>query len=164
MNWVLLLRFLHIGSAILFVGGVFARQFVRSLARKATAVRDLAAFNQSAGIIERLMVIPGSAAVLVFGVILALLTGAPIFGILQGASQNWLLLANFLLLFDVLAVPLIFLPRGRRFEPLLADALAAGQITPELRAAMADPVVRAAHLYEMASLAAVVALMVFRPF
>jgi hypothetical protein len=64
----------------------------------------------------------------------------------------------------VLAVPLIFLPRGRRFEPLLADALAAGQITPELRAATADPVVRAAHLYEMASLAAVVALMVFRPF
>ncbi len=34
MNWYLILRFLHISGAVLFIGGVFARQLVRSRLRK----------------------------------------------------------------------------------------------------------------------------------
>jgi uncharacterized membrane protein len=164
MNWYLILRFLHIASAIALVGGVFARQFVRMAAYKADDVRDFAAMSQAAGRIESLMVIPGSLAVIVIGVLLALQINAPILGFLQGASQNWLLVSNLLLLFGVLAVPLVFVPRGKRFDPILREALAAGQITPQLRAALNDPVVRFAHWYEMISLVIVVFLMVFRPF
>ncbi len=88
MNWYLVLRFLHIASAIIFVGGIFARQFVRSVAYQTDDVRKFAALSEGAGRIEQLMVIPGNLAVIVFGVILALITGAPILGFLQGSSTN----------------------------------------------------------------------------
>ena len=164
MNWLLLLRFLHIVSAIASVGGVFARQFVRTLASTVQDIHQFVALSNGAGVIERLMVIPGSLAVLIIGIIFALMLHAPILGFLQGASQNWLLLANVLLLVDILIVPLIFIPRGKQFEPLLRQSLTQGAITPALRAALDDPVVRMAHRYEMGSLIVIVALMVFRPF
>ncbi len=90
------------------------------------------------------MVIPGNLAVIVFGVVLAWIIKAPILGFLN--------------------VPLIFLPRGRLFRVALEDALAKGQMTPELRLHLADPVVRLAHGYEMVSMIVIVYLMVFKPF
>src|SRR5215210_6961037 len=94
MSWYLVLRFLHIASAMLFVGGLFARQIVRSVAHKTDDVDHFASLTYGAGRIENLMVIPGNMAVILFGVILALITNAPLLGFLQGASQNWLLLSN----------------------------------------------------------------------
>ena len=164
MNWYLVLRFLHIASAITFVGGIFARQFVRSVAYKTHDVREFAALSRGAGRIESLMVIPGNLAVIVFGVILALITGAPILGFLQGASHNWLLLANVLLILGLVAVPVVFIPRGKKFDPILKDALLKGEMTRQLRGALDDPVTRFVHWYEMVSLVIVVALMVFKPF
>ena len=164
MNWYLVLRFLHIASAMIFVGGIFARQFVRSVAYQTDDVRKFAALSEGAGRIEQLMVIPGNLAVIVFGVILALITGAPILGFLQGSSTNWLLMANVLLILAFVAVPFVFIPHGKKFDPILRDALAAGQITPQLRAELDDPVVQFAHWYEMVSLVVVVILMVFKPF
>src|SRR5215211_4892595 len=122
MNWYLVLRFLHIASAIIFVGGLFARQVVRSVAYKTDDINYFVSLSQGAGRIENLMVIPGNMAVIIFGVILALITNAPILGFLQGASQNWLLLANILLIAGLLAVPLVFLPRGKKFASRLTAA------------------------------------------
>ena len=110
------------------------------------------------------MVIPGNMAAIAFGVILALITHAPILGFLQGASQNWLLVTNILLVIGLLLVPLVFLPRGKTFEPVLQDALAQGQITPQLRVKLNDGVVRFAHGFEIISLVVIVFLMVFKPF
>jgi low temperature requirement protein LtrA len=103
-------------------------------------------------------------AVILFGVILALMSGYPIFGFLQGAAQNWLLVSNILLVLGLVSVPTIFVPRGKKFEPLLAAALAEGRMTPDLRANLDDKVVRLAHLYEEVALVIVIALMVFKPF
>lgn len=164
MNLLLVVRFLHIFSAIWFIGGILARQIVRAYARRTDDVRRFAALSEAAGRIESTMVIPGNAAVILFGVIFALMIGAPIFGFLQGASRNWLLVSNILLLIGFLNVPLIFLPRGKLFDAALVDALARGEMTPELRLRLEDPVVRAAHWYELAAMVAVVFLMVFRPF
>jgi hypothetical protein len=61
-------------------------------------------------------------------------------------------------------VPLVFIPRGKRFEAALQDAVAREEITPELREQMADPMVRAAHLAEMIGVVLIVVLMVFKPF
>jgi uncharacterized membrane protein len=164
MSWYVVFRFLHIISAIWFVGGLFSRQLVRRYLKQTDDIQQLAIFSQAAGKIETGMVIPGSMAVVVIGVILAVIAGYPIFGFLQGASQNWLLVANILLVTAMGLVPTVFVPRGKKFEPVLQSALAEGRITPELRAAIDDPVVKLAHLYEQVSVIIVVALMVFKPF
>lgn len=163
MSLYLVFRFLHIASAIALIGGIFARQAVRSLAKQTSDVHRFAALSEGAGRIEGLMIIPGSMAATLFGVILALMTGAPILGFLQGASKNWLLLSNLLLVGNILIVPLVFLPRGRNFEQALNIALAEGRITPALRIQLDDRVVKVAHLYEEVSLVLIVALMVFKP-
>ncbi|HEV8189942.1 MAG TPA: hypothetical protein VGP82_00410, partial [Ktedonobacterales bacterium] len=61
-------------------------------------------------------------------------------------------------------VPLVFIPRGKVFGAALEEASAQGVVTSELQAAFADPVVRAAHIYELTAVGVVVALMVTRPF
>jgi uncharacterized membrane protein len=164
MNWYLVLRFLHIASAIIFVGGILARQLVRSVAENSPDVRTFAILSQAAGRIESFMVIPGNQAVFLFGVILALITGAPVLGVLQGSAQNWLLVSNILLLLGVLTVPLVFVPRGRRFDLALQDALAQGQWTPQLRAMVQDKLVRFVHTAEIVMLVLITYLMVFKPF
>ena len=107
------LLFLQIISTIIFIGGILARQLVRSVAARSPDVHNFAILSQAAGRIENLMVIPGNLAVIIFGVSLALVTGAPIFGFLQGSTQNWLLVSNILLLIGLITVPLVFAPRGR---------------------------------------------------
>lgn len=164
MNWYLVVKFLHIASVILCVGGLFARQLVRQSMKQAQDVRVFATLNEAAGRIERVMVIPGTNAILVFGIILALIGGMPMLGFLQGASQNWLLVSNLLLLGIVLLVPTVLVPRGRKFEPALRQALTQNEITPQLRAAMDDRVVRFAHIYEEAAVIIIAALMVLKPF
>jgi uncharacterized membrane protein len=160
----LFVRFLHIASAMWFIGGILARQIVRAYAKRTDDVRRFATLSEAAGRIETTMVIPGNMAVIIFGVILALIIKAPILGFLQGASRNWLLVSNLLLVIGLFAVPLIFLPRGKKFAVVLEDALAKGRMTPELRLHLDDPVVKAAHWYEMISMPVIVFLMVFKPF
>jgi uncharacterized membrane protein len=109
MNLYLPLRFLHIVAAVVFVGGLFARQAVRSLVSRATDVGRIDALTQAAGRIERLMVIPGSLLAIIFGVALALQTGAPILGTVQGAQQNWLLASILILILLFPLIPLVFL-------------------------------------------------------
>lgn len=164
MNWYLLVRFIHILSSIVFVGGILARQAVRMQGKKSTDIHTLAVYFLAAGKIESFMVIPGNMLVIIFGVILAIIVHAPIFGFLQGSSQNWLLVTNILLILGGLNVPLIFLPRGKIFDGLMAEALAKGEVTPELKAHLDDKAVKAAHIFEIVSLIIIVILMVFKPF
>ncbi|HLE29046.1 MAG TPA: DUF2269 family protein [Anaerolineales bacterium] len=164
MNWYLVLRFLHIASTIVFIGGIFARQLVRALAEKTEDVRIFAALSQAAGRIENVLIIPGNLAVIVFGLILALVTGAPILGFLQGASRNWLLVSNLLLAFGFLTVPLVFVPRGKKFDVVLKKALSEGRMSSELRAELDDKVIRFLHTLEIILVMCIVALMVFKPF
>jgi uncharacterized membrane protein len=164
MNWYIVLKFLHIIAVIMFVGGLFARQLVRRYANQTNDIRVFTTLSHAAGRIEAILVIPGSQATLVLGLILALIGHSPILGFLQGASQNWLLVSNILLIFMLVLVPTIFIPRGKKFEPILQAALAKGEFTQELRAAMDDKVVKLAHLYEEIATIIIVALMVLKPF
>lgn len=164
MNWYAVVKFLHIVSVVVSVGGLFARQLVRQHAKKMNDVQSFATFSQAAGIIEKTMVIPGMAAILVFGVILGLIGHSPILGFLQGAQQNWLLVSNILLIGIQVIIPTVFIPRGKIFDPILQDALAKGKITPELHAAMDHKAVKLAHIYEVVSLIIITVLMVLKPF
>ena len=164
MNWYLVIKFLHILSAIMYVGGIFSRQLVRQYAKKTDDLRSFTSLINAAGRIEGIMVVAGAQALIVLGVILALIADIPIFGSLQGASQNWLLVSNILLLAGLVLVPTVFVPRGKKFESVLQAALAENRITPELRAAMDDKVVKLSHHYQEVSLIVIVALMVLKPF
>lgn len=126
MSWYLMIKFLHIIAVIIAIGGVIARQLLSQQAKKANDIQLFATFSQAAGKIENAMVIPGMNAVMVLGVILALISHSPILGFLQGASQNWLLVSNILLLGGLITIPAIFIPRGKKCEPLLQVALAKG--------------------------------------
>lgn len=164
MNIYLLFRFLHILSAALLLGGILARQLTRSFASRAADPHSIALAYRAADPIEKYMVIPGSMLVVVFGVILSLVAGAPLLGFLQGASQNWLLVSIILMLITMALVPAVFLRRGRQFDRHLQQALYQGEITPQLRASLNDPVVRLAHYFEIAAIVLVIFLMVFKPF
>ena len=164
MSLLLVLRFLHIASAIWFIGGVVARQIVRAYAKRTEDVQRFAVMSEAAGRIESTMVIPGNFAVILFGVIYGLMIDAPILGFLQGASRNWLLMSNILLLLGFFNVPLVFIPKGKLFDVALKDALARGQMTLELRAQMDDRTVRIVHFIELAALGFITFLMVFKPF
>jgi uncharacterized membrane protein len=164
MHWYIVVKLLHIVAVIVCVGGLFARQLVRQYAKTVNDIHLLAALSQASGKIDSAMVIPGMTAIMVFGVFLALIGGSPILGFLQGASQNWLLVANVLLVGILATIPTVLVPRGRKFEPILEAALAKGEITLELRAAMNDIATKLAHWYEEVALIAIVALMVLKPF
>lgn len=164
MNWYLIIRFLHILSAIAFIGGILARQLLRSFAEKADDMGNFVALSQAVGRIETFMVIPGNLGVILFGVMLALITDTPILGFFQGASKNWLLATIILLVLDVLTIPLIFVQRSKGFDLVLKDAVAHGQMTPQLRAELDNKTIQFMYLAQVILPVVIVVLMVFKPF
>jgi uncharacterized membrane protein len=164
MNWYFGIKFLHIIAAMMLVGGLFGRQLVRAYAKKADDVHIFAELSRAAGRIENLMVIPGNIAVILLGVVLAVMTGYPLLGFLQGASQNWLFVSNILLILILVLVPTVLIPRGKKFAVILEAALAKGEMTRELHMALDDRGVKLVHRYEEVSLVIVMALMVLKPF
>jgi uncharacterized membrane protein len=164
VNWYNFFKFLHILAVIVMVGGMFARQLVRGIAKRSDDVKVIASLTQVAMRMDRAMVIPGSNLVLVFGVILAFMLKWPIFGFLQGASQNWLLVSNILLIIMIVLIPAVFLPHNKRVVSLLQIALAEGRVTPELSATLNDKMNDLTHHAEEIIVLTVAALMVLKPF
>jgi uncharacterized membrane protein len=164
MSWYNFFKFLHILAVVVMVGGIFARQLVRGMAKKSADVKIIESLTQIAMRLDRAMVIPGGNLVLVFGVILALMLKWPIFGFLQGASQNWLLVSNILLILTMILVGAVFIPYNKRLESIIQTALAEGRVTLELSAALDDKVNKLAHRIEEIAILTVAALMVLKPF
>lgn len=86
------------------------------------------------------------------------------FGFLQGASANWLLVAFLLYLAIYPLVIFIFTPRGKIFATELEKARASRQITTELSAAFHDKLVQMGHDVEGLLTALIIYLMVVKPF
>lgn len=148
----------------MLVGGVLARQMVRSRLRR---TNDRAAFAELAaavGLIDRRLVIPGSSLAVLVGIGLAWMTGAPFLGFLQGAERNWLLVANLLIIFGMLVVLRIFLPVRRQVETWLEQSAPGDPVPDRLLEVLNNRKLQSAYLLEAVSLLVVVALMVFKPF
>ena len=58
MNWYLVIKFLHIVAVTITIGGMFARQLVRGIAKKSDDLKMVVALTQVAIRIDRAMVIP----------------------------------------------------------------------------------------------------------
>jgi uncharacterized membrane protein len=164
MNWYLVIKFLHILAVTITTGGMFARQLVRGIAKKSAEVKTVASLTEVVHRIDRTMIIPWSSAILVFGIILAVMLKWPIFGFLQGADKNWLLVSNLLLVVMNILIPAVFIPHNKKIAALLQAAQAEGRVTPELSAALNDQKNKLAHHAEEAIVLIVAALMVLKPF
>lgn len=154
MEWWVLL---HVATAFWFVAGLAGRDVSMTRASRATDIASVQAITGVAGVFDRFFVVPGSIAVLVAGLI-AIATDTTL------GDQTWLLIALILFLTMIPLVPLVFLPRRKVFDAALGEAVAAGAVTPGLRAAFADPVVAGARWYERVVVAVIIVLMVTKPF
>ena len=126
---------------------------------RTTDIGTLQELVDQSGRFERLMVIPGSVAVLVAGLLAAWAQGQP----LAEADHCWLLTSLILFVALGVLVPTVFLPHGRIFEQALEHAKQRGQVTPELRTALRDPAVRNARATELVVVAVILTLMVTKP-
>jgi hypothetical protein len=158
-----LLKVLHALAGVAFVSGLVGRWIVLAAAQRASSLRAVTELAAAARPFER-MVIVGSAVVLILGVGTAIAQGRPFLGPLQSAPSDWLFVSVLLYLSIIPLVPLVFVPRGRTLANALEDARAGGAMTPAVTAALADPVVRAAHVYELAAVTVVLILMISKPF
>lgn len=164
MNWYLIMKYLHILAVAITVGGMFARQLVRNFAQKSEDVNIVASLTNAAVRMDRAMVIPASNMMILLGIILAVMQKWPIFGFLQGAPQNWLLISNLLLLIMIVLIPGVFVPHNKKVEVLMQTALKNGRVTPELSAVLGDQKNKLAHYAEEFIVLVVAALMVLKPF
>ena len=87
-------------------------------ARSANDLSDTVELVDLSGRFERLMVIPGSFAVVVAGLLAAWAEGQP----LVGADDWWLFTSLILFVGLGVLVPTVFLPHGKIFESALDDA------------------------------------------
>jgi hypothetical protein len=158
-----LLKLAHALLGVAFVGALAGRWVVLGLAERAESLPAMRTLTRAAAPFER-MVIVGGGVMVVLGVATAIAQGRPFLGPLQGGSVDWLFVSVLLLLTTVPLPPLVFLPRGRTFEAAMADATARDSVTPGLAAAWRDPVVRAAHVWELGVVTVVLALMISKPF
>jgi hypothetical protein len=151
---------LHALVAIAMVAG---RWFLLAAAAGAEDLRSMRTLTAASGPFEK-MVIYGSTATLLLGLAAAWASGRSVLGPLTGGNVDWLFVALLLFLSLLPLVPLVFLPRGRVFEAAMAEAETRGEVTTELHAAFHDPVVRAAHVYELVVVTVVLVLMLAKPF
>ena len=163
MSIALIAKLLHVLVGIGLVAGIVGRDVTLRRAARAGDLGAVHALLDVAMVFERIFVRPMSFLVLASGLVTAWLQGTPILGTLAGGT-NWPLASLVLFIARALLVPLVFLPRGRRFEAALAAADARGSVTPELSEAFRDPMVERARVVEVVGLVVIVALMVLKPF
>ena len=154
----------HVLTVLWLVAGVVGRDFCWALAARVQDLGSVRTMAQTAGNFERAMVRPATLIVLLTGLFAAWQRGWPILGFLQGGAENWVLASILIYLSIVPVILFVFLPRGRIYHRALEAASARGTVTPELRAAINDPFVRAARGYEVLMVATLVLLMVAKPF
>ena len=154
-----ILVFLHVVAAVAFIAGLIGRSIVLARARGGTDIGTVDSLVGAAGPFEQ-MVIVGSIAVLVLGLLAMWAREVPLFE----DGFWWLPLSLLLYLSIIPLVPLVFLPKGKAFEAALMDARERGDVTPELSAAFDDSTVAFARRYEAAAVTVILALMVLKPF
>lgn len=159
-----LMVWIHVLAVFVLVAGIIGRSVVMARAGRTADLGELRTLIGISHVFETRMVRPGTLIVLLAGLLAAWLRGWPILGVLQGASMNWVLVSLLIYLSIIPVIVFVFLPRGKVFRQALDEALGLNLMTPALRAALADPAVRAARVYEVSMVVVLTYIMVTRPF
>jgi hypothetical protein len=157
-------KLVHVLIGFGLIAGLVGRTVAIRQASKSDDLAQVRTLMDLAGRFERLLVIPCSVLVVLFGLTTAWLQGYPILGSLVGGATNWVFVALLISLALGALVPTIFLPRGRVFEAAMGAANEDGRVTPELRAAFADRQVAFARGAEAVGMVVLIVLMVTKPF
>lgn len=160
MDWTNLLKLVHVGFGFALVAGLVGRWSLERSASKADDPDTAFALSHAASLFERLVLLSGPAIILA-GLVTAWAKGYPFMGLTTG----WMLVSLILVLvFPFVVAPLVYIPGSRRIEVAMADARERGEWTAELRAAFANPALKATRWYEAIVIIVVVPLMVLKPF
>jgi hypothetical protein len=158
-----LVALVHALAGVWFIAGLIGRWITLGAAGRATDLRDMRLLLRVSSSFERMAMV-GSIVVLVLGIAAALAVGRPFLGPIQGAPVDWLFVALVLFLSVVPLIPLVFVPRGKVLEAALERAGADEPVPDDVLIAFRDPVVYAAHAYELVAMVVVLALMLTKPF
>ncbi|HEX2767632.1 MAG TPA: DUF2269 family protein [Candidatus Limnocylindria bacterium] len=160
MDWpAAILKLSHVALAMVLVAGIIGRWVTLRRARQSEDIETTVRFTEASHPFER-MVVTSSLLILPAGFLTAYAQGYEWLGLTTG----WMLVSTLIYVAATLLVPTVFLPRGRAFAVALAEARAAGSVTPALHAAFDDRQVRMARWFEIGGIAVIVALMVLKPF
>ena len=155
-----LLLLLHIFSAFWFVSGLAGRDITLAAARRRSDIGSVKTLTETAGIFDRFAVVPGLPVTVALGLLTMWAQGRSPF-----EDGNWWLTAALLIFVSMgVLVPTVWIPHGKVFESALEDAVREGEVTPRLTAAFSDRTVLASRLYERLATAAIIVLMVTKPF
>jgi uncharacterized membrane protein len=154
------LKLLHVLAAFGLVTGLIGRAVTFRAAGRAATIEPAAALLAASHWFDARLVIPSFFGVALTGLLTAWVVGLPW---TVNGRPSWTLAALILLLLPTPLIPTVLIPRRRRRETAAREAVAAGCITPELRAALDDRGVQAARTLEAVLIAAVVVLMVLKP-
>ena len=154
-----LLVFLHIASAFVLVGGLIGRWVTLGRAKRSDDMTEVVALLAATGPFEK-MIVRGFGAVLLAGLLAMWAQRRPFFE----DGGYWLITSLVLYASVMPLVPLVFIPRGRRFESALEDARNRKEVTQELAEAFRDRAVAFARMYEAVVVGVIIALMVLKPF
>lgn len=161
MSWYLILKLVHVLCVIAFLAGLIGRGTVRLRIPHITSIEALREIMVLVARFDDLLVIRGSQLTLVSGLLLWWAGGWPVFA---GGHPTWVLVSTALFVSQIPLAFLVFIPRGKAFAKVFADALTHQRITSELRAALADRAVFYATVYETVTVAIILPLMVLKPF
>jgi uncharacterized membrane protein len=155
----LALKLLHVLAAFGLVTGIVGRAVSFRRAARATSIEPAAALLGASHWFDQRLVIPSFFGVLVSGLLTGWIGGVPW---TVNGRPTWMLAALILLLLQTPLIPTVLVPRRRQREAALREAVAAGRITPELRATLDDRGVLRVRAVEAALIAAIVVLMVLK--
>jgi uncharacterized membrane protein len=165
MNLYMLMKFLHVLAAFLFMAGLLGRDIAFWRAGRAKDVYEVSGLLDMSEFFERWGVIPVSSAVGIFGLITALVLPWPLLGFLQGTGENWLLISIVLFLAVSAVIPALGLvARRKERRRALEESLAEGRINASLAAALNDRVVNDFRRTELVVMFIIIILMVLKPF
>lgn len=159
-----LLTWAHVTFAIAFIVGLVGYYVSFYQAARETEIQAVHGLVRLGKMFQKYFVSPGIDLLFVAGMFAAWREEVPMLGFIQGGDENWLLVAIVLVFSTFPLMFLVFRPREKVFNKELENALAKGEITQGLTAAFADRAYRNWHIYELATTAVIVFLMVVKPF
>lgn len=149
MDWILMLKFLHVIAVIFWLGGAFSLMLSATFAERANDDAQLVQVARNSALLGKLVFFPS--------ILVVLVSGAVLWWIAFGLFEFWLLLGLGGFVVSMLMGMLIMGPGSERIANRIAEEGVTTEVVGEARRLMR------LGRFELTVLFSVVAVMVFRP-